>query len=290
MPLRVATILLRHGTEKYSDPSQRIDEIFARQMPDVKRTTLIVDNALPESLVEDLGSGQTLIGGNNSCWEFSAWDKGIAWLGDDIWSYDFVHLATSAFHTLYVKYLERFDTGMLRAIARRPVCVGHVDCYNDPIRILSFHSQHWVRTSFFFIPPQELKLLGSLVSLRDAQKLFAATPEKPFSEDAPLSKNYQDYVVNWLTGGNIGQGVEWHSRFSLEPQSFAHFCRKALAILNEHLLSIRLRAQGTHVIDTTWLATELAQKNADSIDWNTGWRAQLAGRDTDPLTLSVSTG
>ncbi len=284
--MRVATILARHGTEKYSEAERQLELIFERQFRCVERTTLIVDNALPAEFIEPYGDAMTLIGGDNSAWEFSAWDKGLRFLGEKIWSYDLIHFVTSAFHTLYVKYLDRFDDRMLQAIAQRPVCVGHIDCYNEPVRIGCFESQHWIRTSFLFIPPTEIKLLKSVVSAKEAESWFGEGSREPFANGSGISANYQSYILDWLTGGDIGQGATWHSKIALDARSWPLFKAKATAIFNEHLLAIRLRAQGTRLLDTTWLATQLASKKTESIDWQRPWRKQLAERDADKVIVN----
>ena len=284
--MRILTLFVRHGREKYAGAEEQLDAILARQLPTVERHTIIVDNALTPGCEPFAEGSSVVIGGDNSSWEFSAWDHGIRFLGEQIWSYDLVHLVTSAFNTLYTDYLSRFDEAMLRSIIRRPVCVGHIDCYNQPIRILSFISQHWIRTSFLFIPPAEFLQLRSVVSIKEPSAFFGNGPEEPFGAAAPLSANYQKYILDWLTGGDIGQGSTWHSKFALNSQSWPGFQAKATAILNEHVLAIRLRAQGTRVIDTTWLATQLLTKNADAVDWGRSWRAQLAERDQASLIVA----
>ncbi len=280
--MKVVTILLRHGEAKYTDAELLLNSIFERQLPNVKRRMIIVDNTLPADF-RRVVEGSTVIGGDNSAWEFSAWNRALSWLGDDIWSYDLVHLVTSAFHTLYTKYLYRFSQPMLEAIATRPVCLGHIDCYNEAVRIGAFTSQHWLRTSFLFIPPVEIEILKDLVSVKNASEWFGRGPEQAFPEKAEISKNYQQYVLDWLTGSDIGQGSTWHSRLALDSASWPMFKAKATAIFNEHLLAIRLRAQGTRLIDATWLASALNSHDKDAVDWNAPWRRQLAERDTDAI-------
>ncbi len=283
--MKIVTLLARNGTDAYPASEQRVSEIFAEHMPEVDRQTVIIDNALPPSTVERLNDNETLLGGDNNFWEFSAWDKAIAWLGSEIWSYDLVHLATSAFHTLYLKYLHLFNVAMLSSVAARPVCLGHIDCYNDDVRILSFQSQHWIRTSFFFLPPTELKMLRTLVSARNPERLLGNGSDRPFSENSAVCERYREYVLSWLNGSEIGQGMAWHSRLELTEESWPLFRSKALAIFNEHLLSIRLRGQGTRLIDTTWLAGKLAADEPDSIDWSRRWSAQLAERREDKVLV-----
>lgn len=283
---RILTILARFGTVAYPEAEREIDEIFRRQLPSASRTVITVDNALPRSYVEER-SGRILLGGDNTAREFSAFDRAVEFVGPEIWSYDLVHLATSAFNTLYVAYLERFDADVLAAVIGRPVCVGHIDCYNAPIDLLTFRSQHWMRSCFLFLPPAELKALGSVAAIIDGARFFTGDPAHPFRDAAPMSGNYRDYITAWLTGGDIGQGVEWHSRFELSRETLPGFEHKAVSILNEHLLAIRLRALGCRLIDVTWLSTRMRQYGLEDIPWATGWRDQLANRDDAALVLDA---
>jgi len=285
LAMRVVTLFLRHGNEKYADAEREMDAIFACYMPGVERRIVIIDNALPPHVIERREE-RFLIGGDNTFWEFSGWGRGIEFLGTQIWDYDLVHLATSAFNTLYVKYLHRFTPEMLAAVSRRPVCLGHIDCFNEAVRLLSFQSQHWIRSCFLFLAPAELKALGSLVSIRDGSRFFSGNPEQPFRPDAPVSENCRKYILGWLTGRDIGQGATWHSAFELTDATLPAFERKTLAIMNEHLLAIRLRSLNTMLIDTTWLATCLANGGIGTIPWGLNWREQVAGRDTDSLLIS----
>jgi len=133
-----------------------------------------------------------------------------------------------------------------------------------------------------FLPPAELRLLGSLVSIDDQASFFSGNPDAPFRSSAPLSANYQKYILDWLTGSGTGQGVEWHSRFGLTPESLAFFEAKAAAILNEQMLSVRLRAQGCALVDATWLATRRIRSPAGHpLDAIPSWRRQVTTRDTD---------
>lgn len=128
-------------------------------------------------------------------------------------------------------------------------------------------------------------MLGSMVSVADGSAIFTHDPASPFRSDAPLSRNYREYLLGWLTGGGTGQGVQWHSRFELSGETLPWFEAKTLSILNEHLLSIRLRAQGCAMVDATWLAArcdELIQtgRPLGSIP---GWRTQLVEKPDCPV-------
>jgi hypothetical protein len=281
--MRVVTLFVRHGTEKYANAAGRVEEFYRNRMPLVERRFIIIDNALSSDVVQATPEG-TLLGGDNRHWEFSGWDKAIQFLGDEIRSYDYVHFLTSAFEELYVAYIERFSAQMLMCMRGQGAAIGHIDCYNEPVHVLGFALQHWLRSSFFFVPPAEVLALGSMVSVPDGRPFFSGDPTQPFRPDAPISDNFKRTTIEWLTGAGTGQGVEWHSRFDLTLDTLGYFERKCLAILNEALLSARLRALGCVLIDTTWLATRLTQGSGAPLGYYS-WMDQLRGRDRDSIAV-----
>ncbi len=280
--MRVLSILVRAGTASFPTAEADLKTLFDTQLPNARRDVVVVDNLLSPG-EHERGPGRVVIGGDNGAREFSAFDAGVRYVGKVLHDYDWVQLGTSAFQALYSDYLRRFDEPVLRAVETRAVCLGHIDCYNEPVRVHGYPSQHWVRTAFMMLPPSEVRLLGSLVSVRDRERLFTGCPEQPFRDDAPLCERYRRYIIDWLTGSDIGQGVVWHSRIPLEEDTLRAFEDKALAILNEHLLGIRLRAQGTVIADVTWLSSEV--RGGVGVDWQTPWREQLAHRDRDAIAL-----
>jgi hypothetical protein len=271
--MRIATILIRTGVQSFADAEEQVDALFGAQLPAVQRDVVVVDNALPPGEHERDGA-RVVIGGDNSAREFSGFDVGLRFLAHRLHEYDWINLVTSAFNTLYTDYLQRFTTELLSAAAHRGVCLGHIDYYNDPVRLCGYPSQHWMRTSFVMVPPGELQLLESIVSVRDGTQFFTGLPERPFRDDAPICDRFKRYIVDWLTGQDIGQGVVWHTTLSLDKSRLPTFQAKTLAILNEHLLGVRLRAQGCLLADISWVASEL--RNGGAVRWGLPWREQMA--------------
>ena len=259
----------------------------ARQPPEFGHEAVVIANALDPDHAEPLGPGVTLIGGDNAAWEFSAWDRGIAHLGPRLDDFDWVHLATSAFRQLYTRYLDRFDADMLSLLAGRAAAVGHIDFFNEPVAFAGRSLQSWLRSSFVLLPPAELRLLGSLNSVTDRSGLFSGDPAAPFRGDAPLSTAYQQNILGWLTGEGTGQGTEWHSRFALTEQTVRFFEDKAVAVLNEGMLTSRVRAQGCGIVDATWLATRAGQSfpAVRPLGAIPDWRVQVTSRDVDAAIL-----
>lgn len=284
--MRVLSILARHGTEKYADALPDLRAFHRSRLPSARCDVLVVDNA--GGAFAPAGPGEPeILPGSGRQREFSAWDEGLVHVGLRIWDYDWVHLVTSAFRTLYTRYIDRCHEQTLDLVAGRGVAVGHVDYYDEPVELLGNRSQSWLRSSFVFLPPAEVATLGSLVGISDPTAFFSGDPEHPFLPAAPLSETYRRYVTDWLTGPGTGQGTAWHSRFVLTSDTLPLFEAKVLAILNEQMLTIRLRRQGCAIVDATWLATQAERRRARTRPLRLpDWREQLAGRDTDAIRVA----
>ena len=126
-----------------------------------------------------------------------------------------------------------------------------------------------------------------MVSVADGSPFFSGDPSSPFRSTAPLCATYRQYIVDWLTGQDIGQGVTWHSTLSLTREALTAFEQKTLCILNEQMLGIRLRALGCPLIDVTWLAARGANTASNDIPWDLPWQHQLANRDRDAIAIST---
>jgi hypothetical protein len=276
--LRIATILVRHGEERYSGALAALDAFYQRQLPDVIRTTIVVDSALPRREVRLLDENVMLVGGDNGYWEFWGWDRGLAQLERLGGRFDLVHFVTSAFDMLYTDFISHFDEPLLSHASAAGVALGHIDHRNEPMRLFGRESDHWIRTSFFFLPQPAVRALHSMVSCEPGPNIFSSDPSRPFLEEAPLADELKDFVTSWLTGEGTGQGVTWHSRFDLDHDTFEYFKQKATTIFNEALLTVRLHELGFPVIDVSWLSVELVQASAAQVDWKLPWREQLAPR------------
>lgn len=115
-------------------------------------------------------------------------------------------MVSAAFEQLNVAYLERFRTPVLGAARSPRFAVGHIDCYNHPVRVLGYASQHWLRSCFLLLASAEARLLGSCVSA-PRRELWFSGPESPFAADAPVDETYRKYIADWLPGEDVGQTV-----------------------------------------------------------------------------------
>jgi hypothetical protein len=141
---------------------------------------------------------------------------------------------------------------MLAYVVTRNTCLGHVDSSSESLCLDGTDSNAWVRTCFFFLPRFVAGTLSPWVAHRDAAVFFKSPFSREFRPEAPLSLNYQAHITSWLEGRKIG-GHEWHSPVASGPKEDSRFQRKTLAILNEHRLTIALRAAGVRLTDFCWL-------------------------------------
>ena len=282
MRLRIATVLVGHERDSYVDAAEKVDLLMKSTCPDAIRTTVIVDNAQPRIALEQLAEDLVIIGGDNTYREFSAWDRGLAHLDRTRENPDLIHFVTSAFDALYSGYLEFFSEDVLALAQARNCAVGHLDYYDEPIEVLGRESQSWIRTSYFFMPARALRRLRAVTSVESAEDIFSGDPGRPFMETAPLSEKYREYILSWLTGEGTGQGVTWHSRFDLSEETLPLFRAKALAILNEHMLTIRLREAGVAVCDIAWLTDQIRSVGGAEVGLDTDWEGQLKARRIGP--------
>ncbi len=269
---RLLSLFVQHGALAYPSALTELRALIGRQLPGVRHDVLVLDNAMPARRPHPLRGVARLstvrwpraVAASNEAWEFSAWDDGIAWMGGRLHRYDAVALVTSAFLQYDARrHLERLRPAMVEMVCDQRVVLGHTDRYDEPVWFDGAALQEWVRSSFLLVAPDELLRLGSLVSAQAMHRVFVDTLAKPgepgepgaavspFRADAPLSASYQRYLLGWLTGDGTGQGVEWHSRFELRDATLPRFRAKATAIVNEQLLTYRLRAQGCRPVDLT---------------------------------------
>jgi hypothetical protein len=159
-PLQILALYVRHGSNRYGSALGDLERYYRTRLPNAKVEIVVIDNALPSGHRGRANGAHALIGGSNSAWEFSAWDEGLAVIGPRLLSFDFVHLVTSAFGQHFTGFIDRIDEPMLALARRRAFAIGHIDAYNAPVELFGRQSQAWLRSSFIFLPPVELRLLG----------------------------------------------------------------------------------------------------------------------------------
>lgn len=253
--MKILCLFVRHGTGKYPDALPLLDAWYDTHGLRENRLLWIIDNARPTSMPPQLiGPDRVLRSGNNLAWEFSAWEKALRDAEAEGVQCDLVHCVTSAFNTLYTRYLDHFFPQALQFVLQHNICLGHIDSYDRPVEFAGNQSQSWIRTCFFFLPFPSACSLMPWAAFSDAAVLFDSPATTQFRTTAPIAADYQERIRIWLTGQTVG-GHVWHSPIGPDPDEAGRFQKKAMAIINEHSLAVTMRTARLRLIDFCWLYT-----------------------------------
>jgi hypothetical protein len=248
--LSLFVIFNQYDTEKYSGTFLRLQKILSDNLSQTKNkisvSYLIVDNRREDLPFEKIGDNVFKVGGNNSDREFSGLDKGIQELQVQGFKPDVVLCSNDSFLVYGWTFLEKVPVyNLVRYASRHNCLIGHIDTKEIPFQIYSHDVTEWICTNGFFIRWSSLKTFGSLVSL-GMEKLSSFMPveykeNEIFLSAAPLSENYRKMVIQWLT-------EEWHGKFQISEKTWEYFRIKTCAMINESLLSARMKERGIRII------------------------------------------
>jgi glycosyltransferase involved in cell wall biosynthesis len=248
--LKILSLFLRYGDSDYKGAYQNLMDFYAH-LPGLSVESVLIDTALPDGVKAWIGSCARLLAGDNQRGEFSGWDTAITTYRKRLSDFDLVHLVTSAFKNEYNGFYKLVCKEMFGYVHATPgVLLAHVDAYPEPVRLFGRCFQTWACSKFLLARPADILALGGLTGPFSGADFFAEGSE-PFRHKAPLSTNYKHFLLDWLTGDGLPDG-KWHSVFRYSAQDIAKFRFKALRILDEHSLSMRIRESGVRIVDYTW--------------------------------------
>jgi hypothetical protein len=269
--MKILAILVCYGTGKTTSALSDLKGFHAALRDGNKRDYVVSDNALVADFCQQLDDDTTLIGGDNSLREFSGLNRALQFLGQRLAEYDLVHVVTETFNTDYRHYLGLMTPRILSLVVEKNISLGHIDAYPRDVSLFGIRSRTWIRSCYLLVATRAIQALGSFVTADGTDRFFSDDPKSPFHPQSPIDLQYQQYLLRWLTGGE-GTAVEigvHRTPMGLNAANFERFKAKALAIVNEHGLSIRLRRLGFPSVDVEWLYDMLLQAEAERIAWNT---------------------
>lgn len=269
--MKILALLVCYGTGKNSAALADLKAFHAALRDGWRRDFVVIDNAMTPDFRQPLDDNTTLIGGDNSLREFSGLNRGLQFVGDRFAEYDLLHVVTETFNTDYRHYLGLITPKILSLVLEKNFSLGHIDGYPREVSLLGMRSRTWIRSCYLFAPVRALQALGGFVTADGSESFFSADPAQPFHAQAPIDGQYQQYLLQWLTGdAGAAAEIDTHrAAFRLTPESFERFKAKVVAIVNEHGLSARLRKFGFPIVDVEWLYDMLLARSVEEIDWKT---------------------
>lgn len=243
---RLVVIFLQYDTRKYAGAFDHLKDYLGRL--DQRRVTYILVNNKDEGdEFRNLDGNTIYVQGNNADWEFSGWQKGLEFIRRRNIPFDVVLFADDAFEATEPSYLRNHNIGWLILKCHLMKAVfGLMGTLWEGIQIYGKSNRVWLGTSAFFMPKVVVDKLGTMVTVDESSINIYLPEEFPgngeiFKVSAPINQAYKDHIITWLT-------IRWHSKFVLGESSWLFFRAKTKAILNESLLSIRLRNLGHMII------------------------------------------
>lgn len=242
-------IVVQYDRKKYAGSLERLLGKLAGLGVDT--SVLVVDNFTPGDWVHRVTKSLTHIGGDNSGWEFTAFDRGLAYLDKIGARAEVVALVTDAHAAYGDEFLSLITPRLIRTVAKQKGAVGWIDSWPEPTTLFGKTYQDWLRTSFVLLPASIVSAVRPLATQFDTRAMFSSNPKEPFLPSAPLGDRLRQYLVEWLSGTQGSSLLQegWHSQFALDEKSMQFFQAKVSAIVREHSLSQKLRDAGIVAYD-----------------------------------------
>lgn len=207
-------------------------------------TIVIVDNSISTDYAESISDTVHLIGGDNSCYDFSGYDKGVEWLKSNniINDSDIIVLCNDSFFRNYGhKYLKLFSNYNIIKLIKENLLIGYTDSYPYEVIVFGKKLKSWVRTNFYIMNANMLnKLIPLTINISDSI-LFSENYSEFFSNSIDISENYKQYLRTWLFGEECTADYKskWHAHSKINCNNFEHFKKKVKCIFSEHYLSAK---------------------------------------------------
>ena len=187
--------------------------------------------------------------GSNVAQEFSGFDEGVFAVGAGPMVWVFLNDRYGAYPGTGLADL---TSAVLLLAKEQLVVLGHFDVLGVPVLKGGDVLRGYIRSNFFVLGDAALRALGRLTSFDTAEGETMFPAEWPGAlsavDQTSLDPAYLDHLAEWLTGRGERLKTHWY-RASDDPVQRLILRRKAVAILNEHLLAERLLAGGIVGVD-----------------------------------------
>jgi hypothetical protein len=254
-PLAVDLVFAEFGGRHERASLDLLDAVIGRAWPSAVRRTVIVDNVRPPTYDVRINDATVRIGGDNSLREFSAWERGIAWL--DL-AEDGGHRSESIVILANDTVVRADKSGRIAAApatalraAADGALVGWIDEFPRPIGLFGCTLRQFVDTSFLVAARRTLERVRPLVPANSLADVFSPDWRRVFREGAPLSANYRSYLRTYFFGepGEPDFTHAWYAQTPLGEDTFEAFKQKACCVFAEHLLSARASGARIPLVD-----------------------------------------
>jgi hypothetical protein len=205
-----------------------------------EKRLIIIKNDLEDTCVRQINDWTFEIGGDNSVFEFSGWQRGIESEAARSFKPQMYLIANDAFLASGFHALPALDDDIINILYRNKLLAGHKTHY--PIHDLS----PYIQTHFFLVHSEIIEKLGSIVSENSSEKyLKPEHSDNIFTENEIWSETFKNFIYYFLTQRRHGKGLK------LSSENYNIFKRKGLCMINEIFLSLRIKRLNYRIVDLT---------------------------------------
>ena len=211
-----------------------------------EKRLIIMQNDLPDLLTQKTDDWIFKMGGDNSVYEFSAWQKAIE---SDIareYNPDVYFFVTSAFIKKRFYAMPIMTDMIVNMVAENKIFGGNVRQFPFQVKYNGLTLNPYLSTHCVVANADIVRKLGTVISKRDHKDFIKPKDSTGiFAENEMWSPQLKVYVSASLTHKYHKKGIQ------LSPKYYEFFRRKLLCIANEMLLTGRVGELGYKVSDLT---------------------------------------
>jgi len=240
---KILIALVTHG-DAYKGALQKLIRYCGGLSAEKK--LIVVENSLAGRMVEKTDDWVFKMGGDNSVYEFSAWQKAIESDTAREFDPDVYLFVTSAFIEKKFYAMPVITDMIVSMVRENKLFGGNLRQLPFSVKYKGLTLNPYLSTHCFFMSREIVRKLGTMVSER-AHKEFIE-PENSgeiFTKSEIWNDRFKKYVSVSLTNKYHKKGIR------VSPEHYDFFRRKLLSIANEMLLSGRVRKLGYKTVDLT---------------------------------------
>ena len=211
-----------------------------------KYILIYINNAEEGTSVRKISDREYEIGGDNSFFEFSGWQKGIDFVKQNNIPCEAFLFVNDTFLESSFLHRQLINQQSVECAIRHQALVGKKMFSSVSGTIMGNALDAYIRTHIFITSSRVINSLKSIVSINtQTVERFFVDRYQPglalFKENAPLSEEIKNFIFSHVTS-------VWRRKKTYDAESFQLLRGKAASILNSFLLSIRAKQWGYPLI------------------------------------------
>lgn len=229
----------------YSGVYSGAEEKFIKLCRNLKtpKKMLIIRNDTETLPLQQINDWIYEMGGDNSVYEFSGWQKGIdseftRSFDPDVYLFTASSLVQKKFYAMPILTDE-----IIHYTIQRKCMAGNKREFPFDVAYNDWDMRQFISTHIFFLPKKIIKDIRTVVSETDPHKFIKKTAAGLVIDHPAWNKKFKKYIISTLTTKYHTKGKSFH------PDQFPFFQRKFLTIMNEILLSARIKKLNYPLVD-----------------------------------------